>query len=77
MNEDGIRRLLGENAAHTRRALAHGDKLRSACSEAMGGAQGRIAGLNPGEVFMDDVKAADYQRALMERGWLSTALSGR
>lgn len=74
MRDDEIRRLLGQNAAHTARAVAHGDKVRQSASEALDGLQRRLAAASPGELLLDEAKATDYRRSVGDAGRLASML---
>ena len=76
MNEDAIRRLLGQNAAHTARAVRHGEVVRSAAVDALEAARKRLAAISPADVLLDEAKAAEYRRLVGEVGRLSVMLGG-
>lgn len=76
MNEDAIRRLLGQNAAHTARAVAYGGKVRQSAQEALDAARTRLSALSPADVLLDEAKAAEYRRLVGEVGRLSVMLGG-
>lgn len=74
VNDSDIRRLLGENAAHTARATRQGTVIRQKASEALDATQAGLAGVSPAEALLDEGKGAAYQRMVADRARLSTML---
>lgn len=74
MTPEDVRRLLGQNAAHTARAVKHGEVVRSAAAEALDGARSRLSAISPAEALLDEGKASEYRRLVGEAGRLSVLL---
>lgn len=70
MGIDEIRSLLARNVAETRRARSHGAKCSEASDARLAAINGQLAAMQPGEVVLDEGKAAAYSRLIDERSKL-------
>lgn len=70
MDISEIRSLLARNVAETRKAREHGAKCSEASDARLAAINSQLEGMSPGDVILDDEKAAAYSRLVDERSSL-------